>query len=267
MTERKPPWTPTFGGGLLRRLSIPVGLLTALAYVLVRSCSELFYAPLGLSPEEIGLDQAALLGRAIGVLLFSIGFGIANLPWIVPWLRRRQAGTSAKHPGWVFIVPLVVAILLGVLVNDVAGVFAFIFGYGYLVVALDVGQIDWRDPVVPRVAFALVTLVIVATAVVYGIVAVGDRQAVEDGRGISDSGRFLSPWDASVATVTWIGVKPAPSAIAALGCGLYLGSNDGTSYLFDPGEDETLRIPTSAVVIQTEDSDKVVCERGKLKPR
>jgi hypothetical protein len=54
-------------------------------------------------------------------------------------------------------------------------------------------------------------------------------------------------------TVHWIHPESAPAIIAELGdhCVMYLGQSNGISVLFDVHEQNTLRLPTSGIVLQT----------------
>jgi hypothetical protein len=267
-TKAPPEERASVMGALVRRASLSAGVLTAIAYVLLRSFCDLFYAPPGLSPEEVGLDQAALLGRAVGVLIFAISIGVALLVWVIPNIRRRQSQDRVKRPWWAVAVAVALAVLTG-WISDSEGIgfFAFIGTYAVLGVAVDIRHIDWKDPRVARVALVFITVVAIITTVTYGFIAIEDRKAVQDGRGLAGSDRFFAPWEATLATVTWTGAQPTPRVIQSLGCGIYLGSNGDTSFVFDPKEDKTLHIPAGAAIIRSQDSEDFICKDGQLRTR
>jgi hypothetical protein len=54
------------------RVSVHAGLFAGATYVVVRLAVGTFYSGFGLSPEEVGIDQTAIVSRSGGVALLSL---------------------------------------------------------------------------------------------------------------------------------------------------------------------------------------------------
>jgi hypothetical protein len=168
-------------------------VLGAALFVVLRFVSDLFYAPLGLSPEDIGLDQVRLLATTTGMLLFTLLLLAMLLPVFALFGRKLLW----KHR-W-YVAAGAVALFVGLLVT-----------------------------------FALVA-----------------REDVFAGHSISAASRVFLPWDATVVQVRWIGGEQPPQDLDGLPCAMFLGSWEGVTFLVDPGNDRTLRVPTPDVVVST----------------
>ena len=98
-------------------------------------------------------------------------------------------------------------------------------------------------------AFLLVAAVTIAQAAL-------DAHAVREGRSAQPTGlglRFAS-WGAERATLRWVGnVDTTARRALEAPCLMYLGTSNGTAFLYMPGTGETLRVPASEVAIATKD--------------
>jgi hypothetical protein len=251
----------------------PVFVVTALGlilYGLLRLANSLFYDPLAVKPEEVGLGYSETLSQsAVGVfavLLTSLAiFGIFLVLLIFGWalLRRGAPLGEGKLDGLLAGVVAVVLVSGGVVhfwvgsrVSDVV--------YAVLDGALIV-YVVWREIRSGRVkrlvplaggAFAL-SVVLTIAAVMFQ--AWGDSRGVRDGE-VRHPEFFFIPfgsWGADAAWVEWI--VPDPPKGFARGrrrCLLYLGRANGTAVFYDAKarDDKTLRLPASSVVITTRNS-------------
>jgi hypothetical protein len=264
-------------GGVARSVAAnPVFVVTALGlilYGLLRLANSLFYDPLAVKPEEVGLGYSETLSQsAVGVfavLLTSLAlFGIFLVLLIFGWaLVRRGAGEDEGKLDDVLSGVVVVALLGGAIVrfwvtshvSDV--VYAVIEG----AFVLWIFYLVWREIRSGRVkrlvplaggAFAL-SVVLTVAAVMFQ--AWGDSRGVRDGE-VRHPEFFFIPfgsWGADAAWVEWI--VPDPPKGFARGrrrCLLYLGRANGTAVFYDAKarDDKTLRVPAGAVVITTRNS-------------
>jgi len=78
--------------------------------------------------------------------------------------------------------------------------------------------------------------------------AVRQAKAVSEGRGVSAP--LLAPWQATPATITWLG-EPSDGVVAkaATHCLMYLGQANGVTVLFDVDDQVTFRLPTAKLVV------------------
>jgi hypothetical protein len=64
---------PPFAAGIdVATLSLGLTVLTGVANVAMRTIADLFHAPLRLAPEDVGLGQAELLGRSVGLIAVAL---------------------------------------------------------------------------------------------------------------------------------------------------------------------------------------------------
>jgi hypothetical protein len=78
--------------------------------------------------------------------------------------------------------------------------------------------------------------------------ALRDAKAVSQGRGVSTP--LTVGWQATPATITWLGESNAVVAkAAATHCLMYLGEANGVTVLFDVDDQVTLRLPTAQLVV------------------
>jgi hypothetical protein len=75
----------------------------------------------------------------------------------------------------------------------------------------------------------------------------GQATLVSRGRGFSAP--LAVPWQATPATITWLGEASDGVAKAATHCLMYLGQANGVTVLFDVDDQVTLRLPTAKLVV------------------
>jgi hypothetical protein len=73
-----------------------------------------------------------------------------------------------------------------------------------------------------------------------------DAKAVSEGRGVSAPSAL---WQATPATIMWLGEPSAVVTEAATHCLMYLGEANGVTVLFDVDYQVTLRLPTAKLVV------------------
>jgi hypothetical protein len=224
-------------------------VLAAVAYAVLRTASDAFYGPLGLSPEEAGLDQAQLLARAVGTLLlplfFAAPFAIVALE-LYGLSAIGEIGSFSRPAQWIGGVVFAASVLLAVTIAE--GFFV-----GVVVVLCAMGIPKARRSVAGHLPIALIAsgLLIVLYLGLLAAAAILNREAVKDGDGLSAIDRLYAPWDASVATVRWIGGSPEPPTTKDLPCAMYLGTVDGAVLLYDPRDETLMRIPADKVNVRT----------------
>jgi hypothetical protein len=102
-----------------------------------------------------------------------------------------------------------------------------------------------------------ISVVCVLIAAVLILQAVGDRRAVQSGepRVPTVMGLRIASWGAQRATLKAVAENPRQELVAleAL-CLLYLGTHDGTVFLYEPRGHETLRVPAASVVVHIHES-------------
>ena len=104
-------------------------------------------------------------------------------------------------------------------------------------------------------AFLLVAAVLVAEAA-------ANADAVRQGRSAYPTvgGMRFASWGAERATLRWVGGAAGNDDPALTGCLMYLGTSDGTAYIYRADTKETLRLPASDVAVVTRDVT-LTCER------
>jgi hypothetical protein len=228
-------------------LSLGLTVLTGVAYVLVRTIADVFYAPLRLAPEDVGLGHAELLGRSVGLIAVAL---LVTVDLTI--LSSSLAGRRGVR--WLAVLPLGVAwLLIGYYVDSAIPV--IIVGLTSVVqVAISVGGM--RRLILEKTTLrrwrALLLLVttllsLLAYSSVLAVLAVQSRRDVQRGLGLSGAASVLLPWEASTADVTWLGDTPPPEVPA---CGVYLGAGDTTAFVFDDINHALLRLPSDEVLIR-----------------
>lgn len=259
--------------GWVTGLASAVTALGLLFYAALRIGYSVFYAPLGLQPEDVGLGYADILAQSlVGLILAALlvvyfggtVFGLAeyardtaeNYDKILDSLRSvlpRYGATALVTAACIAIA--LVWLFAGA---DVAAPLLTLFG-AVLLYGVYRGR---SERVQRRVRLVIAGLTVTfALGLAFALLIGG---AAEDAgrvkRGHAAHERFLGvpvvAWGATVATVQWVGNK-APSKGVALpaGCLLYLGRSDRGVVLFDPATDESIRVPADDVVVTVTDRD------------
>jgi hypothetical protein len=259
---------PTIGGalrGARGTLSTPaaataIGVLGAVTYALLRAASDQFYAPLGLSPEDVGLGHTELLGRALGAFLVPLVFaglllalwaavvGLGDFDRAVDRAKRGRFRTAVTIAGVLLLAVIVITPVVGVSLLLVP-----VLGFGIYGL--------WRTSISPGlvrvVGVVVASLAVLGTALLV-LIARTSADAVRDGRGLTGLDRFALPWEASVVEVRWLGEPgspPGPKLTSGspedVACAVYLGAHDGLVVLVNPLDDTTLRLPAGDVTLTT----------------
>jgi hypothetical protein len=103
-------------------LAVWLALLGATFYAVLRIVSDLFYARFGLSPEDLGLDQARMLGLAAGTLVLVVPL-MAGALFLVAAVRSNAL--RWEHRWWLLgaAITLVVAFLVVNAISTARNVF------------------------------------------------------------------------------------------------------------------------------------------------
>jgi hypothetical protein len=212
-------------------------------FVVLNLASTAVYAPLGVTPADVGLGYADLLAQsAVGV---TAGFLIALLIGGVTALLRSQPG---RRPAWatlaviaaVAVVELDIALALPVLDHPLISVTELAV-FMVAVVASVVTLL--RRPALRQRALVEATRPGLALGLVSLTLAAGLAGAMHDGitslrEGSRPSNLLVGvppPWHAETARVTWTSGS-APTGLELPPCLLYLGASDGTVVLYDSRE-------------------------------
>ncbi|MCO1659192.1 hypothetical protein [Pseudonocardia humida] len=245
-------------------LKIGAVLATGL-YVGLNLAYHRFFGPLGLSPEDLGIDQVFILVRAIGLLPV---IAIVATPWltIAFYFRRGAASRGDESPTWskIQLVLTGAAILMAaVLIPDfdvpqstVAYVTFLIVGAAPLLISL---VCDVRARSLTKAALLALTAgaaVVGGTFFAWHLAA----EAVDNAKG----GKLLPATalvptfyvvdlQVSDATIHWT-ADPGRRPLDVFTSGEkieagYIGQNATTAFILKDGA--TIRLPANAVVIET----------------
>jgi hypothetical protein len=235
------------------------GLLTAFTYVVLRTVSDIFYAPLGLSPEEVGLDRVQLLGRAFGSVLMGFLFA-AYL--ILIWMVVKGLVRSDELKGRWRAIVLGSFLVSTVFAWAMSGWFLMILLATALVLGVKSALKDLKR-LLRWAAVVTVLLSLLSVAAVGGFASL-HVQFVERGQGLAGLDRLVVPWEATVATVGWTAGSPVPREIDQLGCGVYLGASGPWAFFYDPAARSTFRFPVGNVIVRTYASERATCTSGRV---
>jgi hypothetical protein len=233
-------------------LGAVAGGVALVTYVLLSFVCSWYYAKLGVTPDEVGLDQATLLVRTAvgmaGVVPFAAAFAAFCMAvgrlvrWLWAELSRLAAAVVAAIAMFFFLVifsqPLDWLLVAGTVAAAVARVAN------------------------PRRLIGLAGIIAIAVTA-YFIVdqAHGDAHLMASGQRPVDVLSERPPWDAAVVRVHW--ADPVARHQPALPtCLLFLGESHGTSVFFDPDRERSLRLPTSMVAIEILPAALTVYGRG-----
>ena len=242
-----------------------VVVLGAATYALLRAISDQFYAPLGLSPEEIGVGQAELVAQAVGAFLASLVLAGLLLWLLILIVGLGQLGgplmkvtrmVERTRFGWVAVLAFLPLVAIAFRIEPLVPVTLF----GALLLVLGVARL-WNTPMsvgVVRTLGATVvlamlsgTVVLVLTARFHGIWSATGK-ACSGSIGTRCHGRRM--WSKCAGSASR-NLAPPPSSCPPppneLRCGVYLGAKDGLVVLVNPRDDTTVRLPAEQVILTT----------------
>ncbi len=242
-----------------------LGLLGLLIYVVVRRGYEAFYAEAGVTPEDVGLSEAAIVTHAalglvsVGLVIALVAIPIGLSIWSVfPGVR--------EHPG---LLVLVAGAVIGLLFSLAAAIFTYV-AYG--------GQLPQPAPSMPFVLlFPLIVLLISADSLrgtrriglrpLGALAAVGLAVAglglisTANTYGAANSHRLLQRSGAPESLssifdfrlhyvcVAWVGSGNHPPGLVDHPL-VYFGRSDGQTILYRREAPwGTLRIPSASIVL------------------
>jgi hypothetical protein len=146
-----------------------IALAAVLIYGGVRLALEAFYARFGLTPEEVGLDQGTILGRA--ALFFSTfviaGFFLFSIAWWIVDILRRSISRLGSWQVPQRNLHLIHA-LLSCLIVAIVGPVLLLWRSGYL-------SVVWSSDLGLIITMTIAWLAIIATILYHLRVAVQDR--------------------------------------------------------------------------------------------
>lgn len=274
-----------------------VAVVGFVLYAILRVAYVRFYAPFGLSPDDLGLGYIELIAQsAIGALMLLLTFGtfivVPVAVWIdvvassnAPWVARMRA----RLTGHARVAAAVGAALFVVItVLELVGLFTAQRRLAYPGLALTAAfvgalfarglRLGWRgvrgggEQPVNRWRVGVGAIALVATALtaftLAGVAARDDARAVAAGYATHPTLWGVRPtsWGAQAATLTWTR-SPAGGPLAALStaCVMYLGQSNGTLFLFVPFAPgpATFRVPAGLAIIRISGRR---CARGAHAP-
>jgi hypothetical protein len=239
------------GGWYERTLSNGVALLTfagVFAYALGRVCYIAFYAAFGISPDEVGIDQARSVETA-GLLLVAAVI-VAAAFWLADAANERR-GVRWRVLGFValtaYVIPVTrfaslgdnVAFVLPALLVIVFGFFTLEVGLAVVAGRRETG-LRWslNAPQLVALSIAMIASGSVVTAWQFGLHA-------------AHAGRFeASPFSAiriDPVCVSWL--TTAPAVLRPDRPYVRLGSANGIVVLYDAAHKAVVRIPETVVVL------------------
>ncbi|MEV8458736.1 MULTISPECIES: hypothetical protein [Streptomyces] len=249
-----------------------------LLYGVTRFGNAAFYARLGTTPDEIGIDHAVLLDRVAGVIFLFVT--VVGLAAILFYVALRSA-----TPWWASIVAGVVGLCLSVAaIGGFFGVNLKWWGVAFIlavcgVVTLVTGQLErkpdshrqwlgvWRAKLTASAIAALALLLAMFTAA--GVAGYRAAGYIERGQPLPCN--CLRVWFLDVnfrwfaGTEGFLGIDPKSVKPVWISSTLdeadrrrlahhslfILGTHDSTHYVFDSTERQMLRIPASLFIFST----------------
>jgi hypothetical protein len=269
-------------GERLRDVTAVLGVAAVVLFAVLRFAYERFYSPLGLSPDDLGLGYVDLLSRSSGLLGISVVFAVLFATVVFGAISLGLFAVKGASPSSRPVRPSVVRISTGALIAvavyagaEVGGpagrrtvelvVFAFIAAT--FLALLKTGTPAWRRE-------RLGDLVqVAAVSAAFGLLlgaGLVNLVAAEDG---DDARAGLSPdsswggWRADAATISWTTADvDARLRSRAATCVMYLGTANGTVFVYRPSRTggTSLRLPASAVAVEVH--PKADCVDGTPRP-
>jgi hypothetical protein len=174
----------------------------------------------------------------VGVLWFGLTSLAASIAYGPAGVAPREVGLNSSAVLAQSVISLLALLLLSTL-----------FTAMYLAVFARLAPRSWKRAQKRRRRFVVSYFACAAGLVLFAAFVSASR--LQDGRRY-DLGRvpIPSPWQTQVADLAWSGGKPSDS-IELPACAIYLGQADGTTVLYDPARETTIRIPSSLVVVTT----------------
>lgn len=250
----------------LATILIPIGTVAGfIAYVLLRLMYTRYLSEFNLRPEDLGLGYLEVITSSLGAVVVGLGF---------PLLIARGAISIVgdERQRW----PGLLVVALGLTVTALVPSHSALRALGIVTLV----AILWSVVPIPRVprpprdlslrALVIVTAVLATTAMAVTVL----RAAEISGR----AARFgVATKEVTALGLPFIGFKPTavhlkwtdqrPNASLPI-CPMYIGQHEGTLYVFDVLEQETVRIPASRVVAlvppRPRDQDPSDCLRKSL---
>jgi len=262
-----------------------------------------FYAPFGLSPDDLGLGYVELLAQAaIGAIILLLFFGLLTSIVVAMYTEvltepiellesslRTSFATApgqSRRAGWGYLALLfggmlaLVSVLTGapvvtlVLVCGVAVSVLVLTVRGIVRIRRGVAGGNAASPTPPRNPWRIgLVAATVLPALLMGATLIGaadtDADAVRQGRPVQPSlrGIPLTTWGAEAATLSWtsdaIDRGLRPLADACL---MYLGQSDGVLFVYSPHAlgRATFRVPANTAAVRI--FPNAACHSGKRTP-
>jgi hypothetical protein len=225
-------------------------------YAIVRLAIDGFYKTFDVSPEEAGLSQSTIIGRAAVYLFVVIGaIGVATI--LAMLFGPRSGGALADSWAYVFLVILLLWVIWSALwlIRDraflnfaVYSVAVASIGVGILLAMAGLAGVTHERPwsTVEQEATGVAVVLLV-----FGLAAwtwlQGQSMALGVLAGREVSGRILN-LRAIEVVVTWADGEAAAWLDTSRPY-LFLGEGDRWLVLFDPQESLTIRIPTGKAAL------------------
>ena len=241
-------WIKDYSGAL----SLVFGASGALAYVALSVACTAVYAPLGISPSDVGLDYGALLARAGTLVAAFAVLGAMGVAFVlmVMWLVN---GSVVLAVAAFIAMPVLWAAICGDWPPPLGAVLL-----PWFVAALYVwtrgGRRDPRGILRPRktALWAGVSALALFLVVLFASAAEEDARRLKVGRKPVTSVLGVSvPWKAEIVHISWA-QEPTQNPPQLPTCLVYLGQADGMSVFYDPSRhhQRSLRLPTRLVLIE-----------------
>jgi hypothetical protein len=243
-----------------------LGLLLFVLYVLIRSAYSRFYAPFGLSPDDLGLSyldllaQSAIATLALPLLALVLVSSVTLLPF-----AGIELGNMSPRKAVLALIGVAVLVLLA---HVDAAPARWIFAAGVATLfAVALNGVRRRltstrtlrgkpEGFWWRAALTILTIAALLIAAA-DLLSDADRDAQLVKRGspahlLLDPGVRLTSWGAEAATLAWT-TTPADPTLRALGhaCLMYLGQSGDTLFVYTPNQSRpaTYRIPASEAAV------------------
>jgi hypothetical protein len=253
-------------------------VLGLLFYAVLRIATSVFYGRFGLSPDDLGLGYVELLVQSVVgtsivlvVALAAAFLVICEYVGVVAFFNDifRRQGTDERD-AWSDLSSIVFTVVAvsgtGSAITAAVGLQGVSGAMLTLAIAVVLVWTTLRGVRVlsrgvlgahRRRWLVLVAAVVLAT-VGFSIAALigqarDDADRVFAGHPAAPAvfGVRMTSWGAETATLSWTSDQVAPDLRRLTGrCLMYLGQSGGTSFFYDPGAHETVRIPAAISAVR-----------------
>lgn len=257
--------TSRFASDFLELTVKGVSAAAVAVYVALNIAYQRFYGPLGLSPEDLGVDQSFILSRAVAVLPMAL-FPVVIVS-LTSFIFAKIVNVEHRRVlvSLFLIVPCVLVMIyfaIGYVIRQDPLIIAILNEVWVALFLL--GALNLRTKRAQLIRVLSVVIATVAIGAVFASVA-ASIYASEARQGMTVQPVSVWPYlvplvdvQASVASIEWTGPDGSaphslfPNASSKSASVIYLGQSDALVFLIVNGK--TIRLPPANIVVSTTDT-------------